>query len=254
MKKQVCVIGAARFGAAVARELYQSGHDVLVIDTDEAKVQDLSGQVTYAVRADASNEAVLRQLDVADFDVAVVALAGENVQTSIMITVLLKSIGVPYVIARAANELHGSTLEKVGADRIVYPEMESAWRTAHIGFDPGGYGPHADSAQLRNQQDTTAGADDRTHVGGSGVGGNAGQPGGVSPGDSAGPQFISASGQGRANSGRRRADCRGKQLSNPSAERRGPRIAAARTRGNGRLSPRKHTARMNIKGQAGKCG
>lgn len=137
MKKQVCVIGAARFGAAVARELYQSGHDVLVIDTDEAKVQDLSGQVTYAVRADASNEAVLRQLDVADFDVAVVALAGENVQTSIMITVLLKSIGVPYVIARAANELHGSTLEKVGADRIVYPEMESAWRTAHIGFDPG---------------------------------------------------------------------------------------------------------------------
>ena len=137
MKKQVCVIGAARFGAAVARELYQSGHDVLVIDTDEAKVQDLSGHVTYAVRADASNEAVLRQLDVADFDVAVVALAGENVQTSIMITVLLKSIGVPYVIARAANELHGSTLEKVGADRIVYPEMESAWRTAHIGFDPG---------------------------------------------------------------------------------------------------------------------
>ena len=137
MKKQVCVIGAARFGAAVARELYQSGHDVMVIDTDEAKVQDLSGHVTYAVRADASNEAVLRQLDVADFDVAVVALAGENVQTSIMITVLLKSIGVPYVIARAANELHGSTLEKVGADRIVYPEMESAWRTAHIGFDPG---------------------------------------------------------------------------------------------------------------------
>ncbi len=137
MKKQVCVIGAARFGAEVAKELYQSGHDVLAIDTDEAKVQDLSGHVTYAVRADASNEEVLRQLNVADFDVAVVALAGENVQTSIMITVLLKSIGVPYVIARAANDLHRSTLEKVGADRIVFPEMESAWRTAHIGFDPG---------------------------------------------------------------------------------------------------------------------
>ena len=137
MKKQVCVIGVSRFGAAVARELYQSGHDVLAIDTDEAKVQDLTGNVTYAVRADASSEAVLSQLDVADFDVAVVALAGENVQDSIMITVLLKSIGVPYVIARAADELHGSTLEKVGADRVVYPELESAWRTAHIGFDPG---------------------------------------------------------------------------------------------------------------------
>ena len=137
MKKQVCVTGVGQFGAAVAKELYQSGHDVLVIDNDEAKIQDLLGQVTYAVRADASSESVLKQLDVADFDVAVVALGSENVQTSIMITVLLKSIGVPYVIARAANELHGSTLERVGADRVVYPEIESARRTAHVGFDPG---------------------------------------------------------------------------------------------------------------------
>ena len=137
MKKQVCVIGVGRFGAAVARELYQSGHDVLAIDIDEVKIQDLLGQVTYAVRADASSESVIKELDVADFDVAVVALGGENVQASIMITVLLKSIGVPFVIARAATELHGSTLERVGADRVVYPEMESARRTAHIGFDPG---------------------------------------------------------------------------------------------------------------------
>jgi trk system potassium uptake protein TrkA len=136
MKKQVCVIGAGRFGAAVAQELYQSGHDVLAIDSDEARIQDLLGQVTYAVRADASNETVLKELDVADFDVAVVAL-GENVQASILITVLLKSIGVPFVIARATNELHGSTLERVGADRVVFPEMESARRTAHIGFTPG---------------------------------------------------------------------------------------------------------------------
>jgi trk system potassium uptake protein TrkA len=137
MKKQVCIIGAGRFGAAVARELYQSGHDVLAIDTDESKIQDLLGQVTYAVRADASSESVLKELDVPDFDVAVVTLGSENVQASIMITVLLKSVGVPFVIARAATELHGSTLERVGADRVVYPEMESARRTAHIGFDPG---------------------------------------------------------------------------------------------------------------------
>lgn len=137
MKKQVCVIGAGRFGAAVAQELFQSGHDVLAIDNDEAKVQDLLGHVTYAVRADASNESVLKELDVADFDVAVVALGSENVQSSILITVLLKSIGVPFVIARASNELHGSTLERVGADRVVFPEMESARRTAHIGFSAG---------------------------------------------------------------------------------------------------------------------
>ena len=137
MKKQVCVIGVGRFGAAVAQELYQSGHDVLAIDTDEAKIQSLLGHVTYAVRADASNESVLKELDVADFDVAVVGLGSDNVQASILITVLLKSLGVPFVIARATNDLHGATLERVGADRVVHPEMESARRTAHVGFTAG---------------------------------------------------------------------------------------------------------------------
>ncbi len=137
MKKQVCVIGMGRFGATVAQDLYQSGHDVLGIDLDEEKVQRMLGHVTYAVRADASSESVLRELDVADFDVGVVALGSENVQASILITVLLKSIGVPFIVARAVNELHGSTLERVGADKVVYPEMESAHRVSHVGFEPG---------------------------------------------------------------------------------------------------------------------
>ena len=77
MKKQVCVIGMGRFGATVARELYQSGHDVLAIDNEEGKIQDMLGQVTYAVRADATNESVLRELGVSDFDVAIVAGASE---------------------------------------------------------------------------------------------------------------------------------------------------------------------------------
>ena len=137
MKKQVCVIGLGRFGATVARELYQAGHDVLAIDIDEAKIQDMLGHVTYAVRADASNESVLKELDVADFDVAVVALGNDNIQASILVSVLLKSLLVPFIIARAANELHGSTLERVGVDRVVYPEAESARRTAHVGFETG---------------------------------------------------------------------------------------------------------------------
>ena len=137
MKKQVCVIGLGRFGGTVARELYQSGHDVLAIDLDEAKIQDTLGHVTYAVRADASSESVLRELDVADFDVVVVALGSDNVQASILITVLIKGLGIPYIIARAANELHGETLQRVGADKVVYPEMESARRAAHVGFEAG---------------------------------------------------------------------------------------------------------------------
>jgi len=137
VKKQVCVIGLGRFGGTMAKEFYQSGHDVLAIDLDEAKIQNLLGQVTVAVRADASSESVLHELDVADFDVAVVALGSDNIQASILITVLMKDLGIPYIIARAANELHGDTLERVGADKVIYPEMESARRAAHVGFEPG---------------------------------------------------------------------------------------------------------------------
>ena len=137
MKKQVCVIGLGRFGATISQELYQSGHDVLAIDVDEAKVQNQLGRATYSVRADATNESILKELDVADYDVCIVSLGSENVQASILVTVLLKDLGVPFIIARAANELHGSTLERIGVDRVVYPEAESARRTAHVGFDTG---------------------------------------------------------------------------------------------------------------------
>ena len=137
MKKQVCVIGMGRFGATVARELYQSGHDVLAIDNEEGKIQDMLGQVTYAVRADATNESVLRELGVSDFDVAIVALGSENIQASILITVLLKSLTIPFIIARAATQVHGDALERIGADKVVYPEAESARRVAHIDFNSG---------------------------------------------------------------------------------------------------------------------
>ena len=114
MKKQVCVIGLGRFGSMVAQELYQSGHDVLAIDIDETKIQDQLGQATYSVRADATSESVLKELDVPEYDVAIVALGSDNIQSSILVAVLLESMNVPYIIARAANELHGATLERVG--------------------------------------------------------------------------------------------------------------------------------------------
>ena len=136
MKKQVCVIGMSRFGSTMAHELYQSGHDVLAIDIDEAKIQEQLGRVTYAVRADATTESVLQELDVPDYDVAIVALGSENIQASVVMTVLLKSMGVPMVIARAANELHGETLELIGADRILFPEAENARRVARLEFTP----------------------------------------------------------------------------------------------------------------------
>ncbi len=137
MNKQVCVIGLGRFGSTVARELYQAGHDVLAVDANESTIQDMLGSVTYAVRADATNESVLRELGVADFDVAIVALGNDNIQSSILVTVILKSLDIPFIVARAANELHGTTLERIGADKVVYPEMESARRVAHVDFNAG---------------------------------------------------------------------------------------------------------------------
>ncbi len=134
MKKQICVIGMGRYGSIMAHELYQSGHDVLAIDMDEAKIQEQLGKVTYAVRADATTESVLRELDVPDYDVVIVALGSENIQASVGITVLLKSLQVPMVMARAANELHGDTLERVGADRVLFPEAENARRVARLEF------------------------------------------------------------------------------------------------------------------------
>ena len=134
MKKQVCVIGMGRFGSTVAHELYQSGHDVLAIDNDEAKIQEQMGRVTYAVRADATNESVLHELDIPDYDVVIVALGSENIQASVGMTVLLKSLNIPMVIARAANDLHGETLERIGADRVLFPEAENARRVARLEF------------------------------------------------------------------------------------------------------------------------
>lgn len=134
MNKQVCVIGMGRYGSTIARELYQSGHDVLAIDADEAKIQEQMGQVTYAVRADATNESVLRELDLPDYDVAIVALGGDNVQASVSVTALLKSLGIPMVMARAANGQHGDILERIGADRVLFPEAENARRVAKLEF------------------------------------------------------------------------------------------------------------------------
>ena len=134
-RKQVAVIGLGRFGTAVATTLYQMGHDVLAIDTDERAVQEVAGQVTYPVKADATSEAVLRELGVPNFDAAVVAI-GSDIQASVMATVLLRSLGVPYIAACAQNAIHGKTLERVGAHRVVYPEQETGYRLAHTLFAP----------------------------------------------------------------------------------------------------------------------
>ena len=128
--KQFLVIGLGRFGSSVATALARSGHEVLAIDTNEEVAQKLNGIVTHVVVADTTDEDTLKALGVRNFDVAVVAI-GSNIQANIFTTLLLKNLGVPFIVAKALNDLHGKMLEKLGADRVVYPEYDMGQRVAH---------------------------------------------------------------------------------------------------------------------------
>ena len=135
MAKSVMVIGLGRFGTSVAHTLFQLGYDVLGIDPDEKTVQANLGQITYSVQGDATNETTLRELGVSNFDAAIVAV-GADMQSSLMISVLLATLGVPLIIARAENPLHGNTLQRIGVDKIIYPEQEMGEFLAHSLFNP----------------------------------------------------------------------------------------------------------------------
>ncbi len=124
------VFGLGKFGRSIATTFAENGKEVLAIDADEEIVQDISDTVTHAVRADVTDEDALKSLGVGNFDVAVVAISN-NLQASIMATILAKEMGVDLVVAKAQNDVHKRVLEKVGADRVVFPEREIGVRIAN---------------------------------------------------------------------------------------------------------------------------
>ncbi len=130
MRTSVLVIGLGRFGTSAARELMALGHEVLAIDSGETAVNDIAPDVTRAVQLDAADEAALRAIGAGEFDHAIVAISSA-IEASIFATMALKKLGVRNVIAKAATPLHGAILERVGADRVVYPEREMGQRVAH---------------------------------------------------------------------------------------------------------------------------
>lgn len=130
INKQFVVIGLGRFGYSIAKTLHSLDYDVLAIDRSEDIVQKISDEVTHAVQLDATDENALKSLGVRNFDVAIVAI-GEDIQASIMVTLLLKELGVKYIIAKAQNEKHEKVLQKIGADRVILPEKEMGIRIAN---------------------------------------------------------------------------------------------------------------------------
>lgn len=129
MKKQYAVFGLGSFGRSVALTLESLGCDVIVVDKSYEKVQEISDSVSYAMRADVSDPEALVSLGGKNLDGAVVAVS-ESLEASIMATIAAKEIGIPYVLAKARDELQGMILEKIGADAIVYPERDMGSRVA----------------------------------------------------------------------------------------------------------------------------
>ncbi len=128
--ERVTVIGLGRFGSSMVRHLYEIGYDVIAIDISQDRVDDVQRDALLAVRADGTDEQALTDLEVNQSDVAIVA-QGENLEASVLTTLMLKRIGVPWVISKAKTDLHGELLAKVGADQVVFPEKDAGRRLAH---------------------------------------------------------------------------------------------------------------------------
>lgn len=127
--KSILVIGLGRFGRHVAMELNRLKHQVMAIDKCEERVNDVLPFVTNAQIGDSTNEEFIRSLGVGNYDVCIVAI-GDNFQSSLETTSLLKDLGAKFVVSRAARGVHAKFLLKNGADEIVYPEQQLATWTA----------------------------------------------------------------------------------------------------------------------------
>lgn len=129
MKKQYVVIGCGRFGQSVAIKLTELGCEVMVVDDNEDIIQNIASKVTYAVQADATDENAIKALGIRNFDVAIVTI-GSNIQSSILVTLLVKELGVKNIVAKAQNPSHAKVLYKIGANRVVFPEKEMGIKIA----------------------------------------------------------------------------------------------------------------------------
>ncbi len=128
--KTVAVLGLGRFGRSVAEALMEGGAEVMAVDSDPELVEELSDKVTYAMIADLRDMEDIKSLGISNMDVVVVAMA-ESLEASIMSIMTAKELGVPKVIAKAANKATADIFRKVGADSIIFPEDETGKRTAH---------------------------------------------------------------------------------------------------------------------------
>ncbi|MDP3898273.1 MAG: TrkA family potassium uptake protein [Mesorhizobium sp.] len=127
----VLVIGLGRFGTSVASSLVRMGHEVLGVDENLNRVQETADRLTHVLQADSTNPEALRQIGIADFKTAVIAI-GSDIEASILTALAVIEAGVPTIWAKATNERHGKILKSIGVKNVVYPEARMGQMVAHI--------------------------------------------------------------------------------------------------------------------------
>ncbi len=127
--RSMLVVGLGRFGTNLAKKLSDLGNEVMAVDRNESAVEAIASDVTAAQIGDCRDEVVLRSLGVGNFDICFVCIS-DDFQSSLEITSLLKELGATYVVSKADRDIHAKFLRKVGADEIVNPERDMAWRAA----------------------------------------------------------------------------------------------------------------------------
>lgn len=130
MEKRYAVIGLGRFGLSVAKVLTEVGQYVLAVDSDADRVDALAGQLPHLVRADTTDPAAVKALRIGEYGTVVVAI-GDNVEASVITCLNCRDYGARTLIAKAQDEAHGRVLERLGVDRVVYPQREMGARVAH---------------------------------------------------------------------------------------------------------------------------
>ncbi len=134
--KRFLVIGLGQFGSDLAKALQEKGAEVIAVDSNMNVIESMKNEIAGAVCLDSTDEEALRSLNIDSFDAAVVSI-GENWEASILATAILREQGMETIIARSAGELHGRILEKVGASRIISPEINIADQLARSLVSPG---------------------------------------------------------------------------------------------------------------------
>ncbi len=133
--QQFAVLGLGKFGTEITKALYNYGYEVLAIDIDEEKINEVANYCTHSLVADVSEENTLRTVAIENFDTVVIAI-GNNIQASIITALICKELGVKNIIAKAHNEKHGKVLNKIGVNQVIYPEAAMAVKVATTLINP----------------------------------------------------------------------------------------------------------------------